>query len=140
MFILKNYCSSHHLRFGQRFTYNINYPEHIRSLPLPKLLLQPLVENAVVHGIEPSIEPCTLNIEIKEADSKLYIIIEDNGVGFTKEEVNASTSIGIKNVETRIGLWNKKVQFFMNRIDHLSIQVIVIPLEKEETANENISD
>ena len=137
---LKNYCSLHHLRFGQRFTYNINYPERMRSLPLPKLLLQPLVENAVVHGIEPSIEPCTLNIEIKEADNKLYIIIEDNGVGFTKEEVNASTSIGIKNVETRIGLWNKNVQFFMNRIDHLSIQVIVIPLEKEETANENISD
>jgi len=137
---LKNYCSLHHLRFGQRFTYNINYPEHMRSLPLPKLLLQPLVENAVVHGIEPSIEPCTLNIEIKEADNKLYIIIEDNGVGFTKEEVNASTSIGIKNVETRIGLWNKNVQFFMNRIDHLSVQVIVIPLEKEETANENISD
>ena len=58
--------------------------------------------------------------------------------GFTKEEVNASTSIGIKNVETRIGLWNKNVQLFMNRLDSLSVQVLVIPLENEELINEDI--
>ena len=135
---LKNYCSLHHLRFGQRFLYQIECPEHLRSLTLPKLLLQPLVENAVVHGIEPSIDPCTLNIEVKEVARTLYIIIEDSGVGFTKEEVNASTSIGIKNVETRIGLWNKNVQLFMNRLDSLSVQVLVIPLENEELINEDI--
>lgn len=136
---LKNYCSLHHLRFGHRFEYSIECPEHCRSLTLPKLLLQPLVENAVVHGIEPSIDPCTLNIEVKEHDHKLYIIIEDSGVGFTKEEVNAATSIGIKNVETRIGLWNRNVQLFINRVDKRSVQVIVIPLENEEQLNENFS-
>ena len=136
---LKNYCSLHHLRFGHRFLYTIDCPEHLRSLVLPKLLLQPLVENAVVHGIEPSIDPCTLHIEVKEHANKLYIIIEDTGVGFTKEDINASTSIGIKNVETRIGLWNRNVQLFINRIDKLSVQVLVIPLENEELTNENIS-
>lgn len=128
---LQNYCSLHHLRFGNRFNYTIECPEHLKSFPLPKLLLQPLVENAVVHGIEPSITPCTLEILVKECENKIYIIIEDTGVGFTPEELNASTSIGIKNVETRIGLWNSDVQLFIERVGDISVQVLVIPLKEE---------
>jgi len=128
---LQNYCSLHHLRFGNRFNYTIECPEHLKSFPLPKLLLQPLVENAVVHGIEPSITPCTLEILVKKCENKIYIIIEDTGVGFTPEELNASTSIGIKNVETRIGLWNSDVQLFIERVGDISVQVLVIPLKEE---------
>ena len=127
---LQNYCSLHHLRFGNRFNYKIECPEHLKSFPLPKLLLQPLVENAVVHGIEPSIAPCTLEILVKELQDKIYIIIEDTGVGFTKEKLNAPTSIGIKNVETRIGLWNSNVQLFIERVNDVSVQVLVIPLKE----------
>lgn len=127
---LQNYCSLHHLRFGNRFNYQIECPEHLKSFVLPKLLLQPLVENAVVHGIEPSITPCTLEILVKECKNKIYIIIEDTGVGFTPEELNAPTSIGIKNVETRIGLWNRDVQLFIQRVKDVSVQVLVIPLKE----------
>lgn len=137
---LNNYCSLHHLRFGNRLTYHIDCPDHLRSFELPKLLLQPLVENAVVHGIEPSIVPCTIHIEVMEHGNKIYIMIEDTGVGFTAEQLNAPTSIGIKNVETRIGLWNKDVQLFINRVDNLTVQVLVIPLENKENTNENISN
>ena len=133
---LNNYCSLHHLRFGHRMNYNIQCPEDLYPFEIPKLLLQPLVENAVVHGIEPSMDPCILNIEIEKRSNAIYIMIEDNGVGFTPEELNASTSIGIKNVETRIGLWKKNVQLFINRVDKLSIQVIVIPLEPKENTDE----
>jgi len=129
---LQNYCSLHHLRFGNRLSYQISCPEHLRSFVLPKLLLQPLVENAVVHGIEPSIDPCTLNIQVEEHHNSIYIIIEDTGVGFTREELNAPTSIGIKNVETRIELWNKDVRLFIERIDGLSVQIIAIPLTEEK--------
>lgn len=127
---LQNYCSLHHLRFGKRFNYKIECPEHLKSFVLPKLLLQPLVENAVVHGIEPSIAPCTLEVLVKEHQNKIYIIIEDTGVGFTPEELNAPTSIGIKNVETRIELWNSDVQLFIERVKDVSVQVLVIPLKE----------
>jgi len=86
----------------------------------------------VVHGIEPSIDPCTLNIQVEEHHNSIYIIIEDTGVGFTREELNAPTSIGIKNVETRIELWNKDVRLFIERIDGLSVQIIAIPLTEEK--------
>lgn len=135
---LQHYCSLHHLRFGERLTFLIECPEHLSDFKLPKLLLQPLVENAVVHGIEPSIEPCTLNIEVKECDDKLYIIIEDNGVGFTSEELNSPTSIGIKNVETRIRLWNRNVNLFIQRVNTLSVQVLVIPAKEKENTYEDI--
>ena len=62
----------------------------------------------------------------------MYIIIEDNGIGFKPEDVNSSSSIGIKNVETRIALWKQNVQLFINRVEGQSIQVIVIPLENED--------
>ena len=124
---LDNYCMLHRLRFGHRITYNISCEEHLRDISLPKLLLQPLVENAVIHGIEPSETPCFLNISVTEHQNTIYIMIEDNGVGFTKEQVNSSNSIGIKNVETRIEIWNKEVQLCIYRIDNLSIQAIIIP-------------
>ena len=124
---LENYCMLHHLRFGHRITYQITCEEHLKDFALPKLLLQPLVENAVIHGIEPSETPCTLNVRAEEHQGSIYILIEDDGVGFTKEQVHSTTSIGIKNVENRIGIWDEKVQLCMYRIDGLSIQVIVIP-------------
>ena len=135
---LKNYCSLQHLRFGHRMNYNIQCPDEFHSFEIPKLLLQPLVENAVVHGIEPCIHPCLLTISVEKHCNSIYIIIEDNGVGFTPEDINSSSSIGIKNVETRIGLWNKNVQLFINRTEEQSIQIIVIPLEKEDL-NENFN-
>ena len=135
---LKNYCSLQHLRFGHRMNYNIQCPDQFHSFEIPKLLLQPLVENAVVHGIEPCIHPCLLTISVEKHCNSIYIIIEDNGVGFTPEDINSSSSIGIKNVETRIGLWNKNVQLFINRTEEQSIQIIVIPLEKEDL-NENFN-
>lgn len=136
---LNNYCSLHHLRFGNRLTYQIECPEDLKSIEMPKLLLQPLVENAVVHGIEPSIDPCFIHIEVKKHGDQIFIIIEDNGVGFTAEELNAPTSIGIKNVETRIGLWNKDVKLHIHRITDLSVQTLIIPYYQEEPEHENIN-
>lgn len=124
---LNNYCMLHHLRFGHRITYNIHCEETLRDIQLPKLLMQPLVENAVIHGIEPSETPCFLNISVEKHQSTIYIIIEDSGVGFTKEQVNSPSSIGIKNVENRMEIWNEQAKLCMYRNDTLSIQVIVIP-------------
>lgn len=126
---LGNYCSLCLLRFGDRLSYEIRCGEELRALTLPKLLLQPLVENAVIHGIEPSETPCTLSIEVRQCGGTLYIIIEDNGVGFEPEQLNSPDSIGIKNVETRMHLWNPGVRLLIYRTEGLTIQVLVIPQE-----------
>lgn len=128
---LDNYCSLHRLRFGQRITFHISCEEYLRSFILPKLILQPLVENAVIHGIEPSEFPCFLDISVEQHHNTIYIIIEDNGIGFTPEQLLSSTSIGIKNVENRIRLWNENVKLYIYRIENRSIQIIIIPITTE---------
>lgn len=58
---------------------------------------------------------------------KIYIIIEDSGVGFTAEQLTSPNSIGIRNVENRIQLWSREIAFYMYRVDGLTIQAIIIP-------------
>lgn len=124
---LENYCSLCLLRFGDRLSYEIHCSDELRALDLPKLLLQPLVENAIIHGIEPSETPCKLYIDVQRCGETLYIVIEDNGVGFTAEQLNSPGSIGIKNVEKRMHLWNAKVRLLIYRVEDTTIQVLVIP-------------
>lgn len=135
---LNNYCSLHQLRFGHRIRFEISCDETLHSLVLPKLILQPLVENAVIHGIEPSETPCFLEISAKKYQDTVYLIIEDNGVGFTTEQLSSPTSIGIKNVETRIRIWNEYAKLYIYRIDGRSIQTIIIPMPTQgEEENED---
>ncbi len=124
---LDSYCALFHLRFGDRIRYTISCSESLRNLSMPKLLLQPLVENAVIHGIEPSEVPCGLTITAERHGGKIYLIIEDSGVGFTAEQLTSPNSIGIRNVENRIQLWSREIAFYMYRVDGLTIQAIIIP-------------
>lgn len=124
---LNDYCSLCLLRFGSRLSYHIHCGDELRTQELPKLLLQPLVENAVIHGIEPSETPCTLDIYLTIYQETIYIVIEDNGVGFTPDQLTSPNSIGIKNVETRISLWNPQIRLLIYRIEGSTIQVLVIP-------------
>lgn len=132
---LDDYCSLCMLRFGNRLSYQIHCPDKLRGLSIPKLLLQPLVENAVIHGIEPSETPCSLEIDIREYGGSLYLIIEDDGVGFTQEELSSPNSIGIKNVETRINLWNPAIRLLIYRVADRTIQIVVIPPEVQTDAS-----
>lgn len=128
---LNDYCSLFVLRFGDRLSYEIRCPDELRHLELPKLLLQPLVENAVIHGIEPSETPCKLDISLERHGDTLYLIIVDDGVGFTKEQLNSPDSIGIKNVENRIHLWNPDVKLMIYRVGRSTLQILVIPPETQ---------
>ncbi|MDC7125985.1 MAG: sensor histidine kinase, partial [Spirochaetales bacterium] len=73
---------------------------------VPKLILQPLVENAVLHGIEPLERPGTLTVKAIERNTTneqgLLIEIMDNGQGFDSEEIEKKSNIGIGNVTERL--------------------------------------
>ncbi len=82
---LDDYLKLQQLRFGDRLNYEIICPEECRSIQIPRLILQPLVENAVNHGIEPCEHPCLCRVMICIEDDLLKILVEDNGVGFDTE-------------------------------------------------------
>lgn len=80
---LNNYLALQKARLGDRFTYEINVADNTKTIFIPSMLLQPIVENAIVHGIETSVGLCSIKLQVYIKDEKLEIIIEDNGIGMS---------------------------------------------------------
>lgn len=99
---VQNYIHIESLRFGDRLKveYDIRYDDFI----IPPLTIQPIAENAIKHGINQKVDGGTLKISSYEADNKIFIVIEDDGVGFDiNEEKNDDRShIGMQNIKTRL--------------------------------------
>jgi len=68
-------------RFDNSFTFHVTCPEDIRNKPVPSFILQPLVENAVIHGITHSEKPCHIGVECTGEENRLVIVVKDNGIG-----------------------------------------------------------
>lgn len=99
------------MRFMDRLTYHINIEDQdILDDKIPKFIIEPIVENAVIHGIESLDRDCVLTIDCYR-DDDLFIIVSDNGKGFDvdqylseekSEDKSTREKIGIKNVDLRI--------------------------------------
>lgn len=85
--LVDNYLSIQKKRFGDQLSYSINAEEDVMNCIIPKLILQPFVENAIVHGIEQEgVEGHVRVTARREKEDGLYFCIEDNGRGMTKEQ------------------------------------------------------
>ncbi|PKG25657.1 sensor histidine kinase [Niallia nealsonii] len=106
---LKQYCLLQKLRFQDRMEVEIYCEEGAANLMIPKLLLQPFVENSIIHGIEPSDHCCKICISAqiieKETQKYLQIIISDNGIGFNLNKTKEKQSIGLSNSQERLKLF-----------------------------------
>ena len=103
----RRYCELQGMRFQDRLAWSVVCAEDARAFRLPKLLLQPLVENAIIHGIEPSGELGKIRIEAGiERDGRgreiLKLTVEDDGLGFDPERTPRGT--GLSNLERRLAL------------------------------------
>ncbi|SDX63308.1 sensor histidine kinase [Paenibacillus sp. CF384] len=81
MEFVRKYLEIHRYRYGERLSYTIDLPDMYRKIAVPKLLLQPLVENAVVHGIDRLPEGGSISITVKEEQYELVIEIENSSLG-----------------------------------------------------------
>lgn len=111
---LKNYLSIQNVRYGDQMEAKITIDESLYALFIPKLLIQPMVENAIIHGLEQKMDMGHIMVSASVEDENLYIVVEDDGVGMTEEAVNQiismdyspkagrHTSIGIVNVNRRL--------------------------------------
>ncbi|PMX91549.1 sensor histidine kinase, partial [Pseudomonas sp. GW460-13] len=71
------------MRFGQRLSFDIDLPRELAKVEIPPMLIQPLVENAVTHGIEPCMIGGHIQLSARAAgDNAVQVIIADTGVGF----------------------------------------------------------
>lgn len=94
----------------QDLKYEIRIPESFTRLELPRLILQPLVENAVLHGIEPA-GSGTVQVRAGTADGRYYITVADDGIGMTEEELAAlerQITLPPTDDEKGCALWNTR--------------------------------
>ena len=101
---LDDYLSLQSLRFSTRMTYQMMIQESTKGVEIPRLLLQPFVENAILHGIEPKKTMTTLLISSQFEGDDVVIIIRDNGVGFDVEKTDITKRIGSSNSMERLKL------------------------------------
>ncbi|KAF0813170.1 Sensor histidine kinase YpdA [Andreprevotia sp. IGB-42] len=88
------------MRLGERLSYRIDLPQSLHTVLLPPLLLQPLVENALEHGIEPAVAGGEILIEGHEQDGMLVLRVHDSGLGLCE---NASgDGVGLANIRARL--------------------------------------
>lgn len=98
---LKAYLSIIQVRMGDRLRYEVDIPSNLSAYCLPPMLLQPLVENAIRHGLEPKQGEGELYISGKEDNGQLVLAVHDTGVGLSKEWVDG---MGLGNVRRRLRL------------------------------------
>ena len=111
---LKNYTQVMSIRMHDNIHYIFDVDEQSRRALIPRISLQPLVENAINHGLRNKRGDKEIRIEIKVKADKLHICVADNGVGMEVTEINASlrkneigpveqwTSIGLHNINARL--------------------------------------
>lgn len=105
---LREYLELQKLRFGERLNYTLTVREGTGDIVIPRLLLQPLVENAVIHGIEPLDRVGYLSAEstwsYRDDSRILEIEIRDDGAGLPPEVIQGGGRIGLPNVKARLRL------------------------------------
>ena len=116
---VKNYIYIQHIRYKDRFDTIYDIDESLLKQAVPKLIIQPIVENAIIHGIENSKNKNLLYISIKRENECIVIIVKDTGIGMTDEKVSellkeplnaegdeqkAHTNLGLYAVHKRIQL------------------------------------
>ena len=90
------------IRMGHRLAVQVDVPEQLRATPLPSMMLQTLVENAIKHGLEPRTAGGTVWIRARASDGTVAITVADDGNGFSA--TTGGTGIGLKNVRERLRL------------------------------------
>ena len=107
---VKEYLYIQKKRYGEKLTYSFDLDKSIMDIKVPKIILQPIVENALYHGIKELDTPGHIKIKSLKEDKFIKFIVSDNGVGFDVAKLNEQSGklklsgVGIKNVDERLKL------------------------------------
>jgi len=125
--VLEAYLAVLKVRMEKRLTYRIDSPPELANIQVPAMLLQPIVENAVKHGIEPRVEGGEVRVEVSRDDRGLCFTVLDNGVGFA---VDSKENIGMGAVRERLGVqFGAAAEMLTERTpDHWTRIAIRIPM------------
>jgi two-component system, LytTR family, sensor kinase len=138
---LRAYLEIEEARFGSRLQVDIDIAPEVAHDSVPSLILQPVVENALKHGLAPKTGPGRLWISAKNQGDRICLEVEDDGVGpdgsLGKTNVNSSHGVGLKNITQRLTtLYQERAQVTLESRNPEGTRVTLL-LPRDYTANGN---
>jgi len=150
--LIENYCDIQRIRFDDKFDITIDIPEHVMQAIIPKLILQPIIENAIIHGMDEMDNGHIYVAAIREKGTEgkpdlLKISVQDNGKGISDEMLTALNNddpetlkghLGLNNVNTIIRLYYGK-EYGVTAVrpsEGGTIMIVTIPYSEKEPVKE----
>lgn len=139
---LKNYIFLQKAKYGNRIEYVIHVDPELNDCITPKLILQPLVENSVLHGLEPKLRGGTVEVSVMQHSKGIRLTVSDNGVGTDGDKINSIIDekkeshniFALSNINERIKMRygeNYGLSFFSEKERGTRVEVL-IPMIKRE--------
>lgn len=137
----RNYMELYKSIYPKRLKTIWDVDESLLHVRVPSYILQPIVENSMVHGMEPMIELCTVKISVKKENDKLKIIVWDDGAGIEPERCKAlldkniqSKRVGLENVQDRIQILHGEEHGISIKSEYgkYTEVTILLPLSEDE--------
>jgi signal transduction histidine kinase len=109
---LGDYLALMQVRMGPRLQFAFDLPHDLRDTPVPPLLLQPLVENCIAHGLEPKVEGGRIDVRAARDGAVLVLTVRDSGIGLSPSAATAGTRFGTQQVRDRLAaLYGARASF-----------------------------
>jgi two-component system LytT family sensor kinase len=147
--IVEAYLDIEHARFEERLTVTIDVPSALRSIPLPSLLLQPIAENAVKHGLAPTAAGGAVLIRARverggDGAEELRLVVQDTGIGVDAEVLarGRTNGLGLRNVERRLHHHYGPAASLVLRSVHGAGTVVEVrlPAERRDAAHRDVAE
>lgn len=119
------------IRYSDRLQYKIDVAPQAGKCIIPKFLLQPLVENSIVHGMEPYDIHIFVKISAAVKDSQLIITVEDNGIGFHPGEASSPKNVGLDSVQSRLHLFEADSSFSLKSAPETGTSITITTKARE---------
>ena len=138
MAIVEAYLTIQKVRFKSRLIFHSDIDRRTYQFLIPKLIIQPLIENAIKYGLEKQEEAIHIELMITEQEDQFQIVVSDDGPGFQENSSHhQSTGIGLENISTRLKLlYQGETSLTISSVPHLQT-AITIKINKEVLESEN---
>ncbi|RHW18851.1 hypothetical protein D1610_01505 [Sphingomonas gilva] len=127
---LSDYLEIEAARLGERLRVEMHCPPHLREVPLPGFLLQPLVENAIKHGVGATSRTVSVRIDVAEAEDAVRLCIADDAGAAPADADKAGTGVGLANVRARLAaIYGDAAQLDAGHRDGGFVACVTVPRE-----------
>lgn len=127
--VLETYLELEQVRFGDRLSFSTSIDESVLALPIPRWTLQPLIENAIIHGIEAKHDAGKIHLEAHTEDGKLLITVFDDGVGLKDRNPDG---LGIGSTRRRLKeIYGDRAKLTLSSAERGTNVTLAIPMEAD---------